>query len=38
MRWFAVNCIFKIISGEGAHSPQFNEQTRLVVAPDFRQP
>lgn len=35
MRWFAVNCIFKIISGEGAHSPQFNEQIRLVVAPDF---
>jgi hypothetical protein len=35
MKWFAVNCIFQIISGDGAHSPQFNEQTRLVLAADF---
>ncbi|WP_316829806.1 DUF4288 domain-containing protein [Pedobacter aquatilis] len=32
MKWFAVNCIYQVICGEGKHSPQFNEQVRLVTA------
>jgi hypothetical protein len=32
MKWFAVNCIYQIICGEGKHSPQFNEQIRLIHA------
>jgi len=32
MKWFAVNCIYQIVCGEGKHSPQFNEQTRLIHA------
>ena len=32
MKWFAVTYIYKIICGEGSHSPQFNEQTRLLSA------
>lgn len=32
MKWFAVNCIYQVICGEGKHSPQFNEQIRLLQA------
>ena len=32
MKWFAVNCIYRIVCGEGNHSPQFNEQIRLIIA------
>ncbi|GGH02114.1 MULTISPECIES: DUF4288 domain-containing protein [Pedobacter] len=32
MKWFAVNCIYQVICGEGKHTPQFNEQTRLIQA------
>lgn len=32
MKWFAVNCIYQVICGDGKHSPQFNEQTRLIYA------
>lgn len=32
MKWFAVNCIYQVICGEGKHAPQFNEQTRLIQA------
>ncbi|WP_162618727.1 DUF4288 domain-containing protein [Pedobacter yulinensis] len=34
MKWFAVKYIFRIISGEGKHSPQFDEQTRLLLSAD----
>lgn len=34
MKWFAVNCIYQVICGEGYHSPQFNEQIRLFLATD----
>ncbi|RDC55684.1 DUF4288 domain-containing protein [Pedobacter chinensis] len=34
MKWFAINLIYQVISGEGKHSPQFNEQTRLIKAAD----
>lgn len=32
MKWFAIDCIYQIICGEGKHSPQINEQVRLVQA------
>ncbi|MEH3114146.1 DUF4288 domain-containing protein [Pedobacter terrae] len=32
MKWFAVNCIYQVICGDGKHSPQFNEQIRLIQA------
>ncbi|SDC29675.1 DUF4288 domain-containing protein [Pedobacter soli] len=32
MKWFAVNCIYQVICGDGKHAPQFNEQTRLIQA------
>ncbi|MFD2584293.1 DUF4288 domain-containing protein [Pedobacter vanadiisoli] len=32
MKWFAVNCIYQVICGEGKHAPQFNEQIRLIQA------
>jgi len=34
MKWFAINLIYQVISGEGKHSPQFNEQIRLIKAVD----
>jgi len=37
MKWFAVNCIYQVICGEGKHTPQFNEQTRLIQAKGVRQ-
>ena len=36
MKWFAVNCIYQIIFGDGLHSPQFNEQVRLIEAENIR--
>lgn len=32
MKWFAVNCIYQVICGEGKHAPQFNEQIRLIFS------
>lgn len=32
MKWFVVRYIYQIITGEGDHSPQFDEQLRLTVA------
>jgi len=32
MKWFAVNFIYRVTCGEGIHSPQFNEQIRLITA------
>ncbi|ARS40148.1 hypothetical protein CA265_10990 [Sphingobacteriaceae bacterium GW460-11-11-14-LB5] len=37
MKWFAVNCIYQVICGEGKHTPQFNEQTRLIQADGIAQ-
>ncbi|RLJ74686.1 DUF4288 domain-containing protein [Pedobacter alluvionis] len=37
MKWFAVNCIYQVICGEGNHTPQFNEQTRLIQAEGIKQ-
>jgi len=35
VKWFAVNCTYQVICGEGKHSPQINEQTRLIQAKDI---
>jgi hypothetical protein len=32
MDWYMAKMIFRIICGEGAHTPQFDEQLRLVSA------
>lgn len=32
MKWFVVRYIYQIITGEGDHSPQFDEQLRLTIA------
>lgn len=37
MKWFAVNCIYQVICGEGKHTPQVNEQTRLIRVEDIKQ-
>lgn len=34
MNWFMVKLIYQFICGNGAHTPQFNEQLRLIVAED----
>lgn len=32
MRWFLVKIVYQIICGDGKHTPQFDEQLRLVSA------
>lgn len=32
MNWYLAKFVFRIICGEGDHSPQFDEQLRLVAA------
>lgn len=32
MNWFLVKIVFRIICGDGRHTPQFDEQLRLVQA------
>ncbi len=34
MAWYTAKIIFRIICGSGKHTPQFDEQFRLVDAPD----
>ena len=34
MNWYLSKIIFQIICGEGAHTPQFDEQLRLIAALD----
>lgn len=34
MKWFVVRYIYQIITGEGHHASQFDEQLRLTVAED----
>ncbi|MCZ4245737.1 DUF4288 domain-containing protein [Pedobacter punctiformis] len=36
MKWFAVNYVYQIICGEGKHTPQFNEQIRLIKEIDIK--
>ena len=32
MNWYLSKLVFRIICGEGAHTPQFDEQLRLIEA------
>ena len=32
MQWYIAKLVFRIISGEGNHTPQFDEQLRLILA------
>ena len=34
MNWYLAKIIFRIICGDGDHKPQFDEQLRLIIAPD----
>ena len=34
MKWYLSKIIFQIICGEGDHTPQFDEQLRLIAAHD----
>lgn len=34
MNWFLVKIVFQIICGDGNHTPQFDEQLRLIYATD----
>lgn len=34
MQWYLSKIIFRIICGEGNHTPQFDEQLRLIAACD----
>jgi len=34
MHWYLAKIIFRIICGEGEHTPQFDEQLRLIQAGD----
>ena len=34
MKWYLAKLVYRIICGEGAHTPQFDEQLRLVQAED----
>src|SRR5580692_2043461 len=34
MNWYLSKIVFRIICGEGQHTPQFDEQLRLIAASD----
>ncbi len=34
MKWYLAKIVYRIICGEGNHTPQFDEQLRLVYAED----
>jgi hypothetical protein len=37
MNWYLTKLVFRIICGEGHHTPQFDEQLRLISATDENQ-
>jgi len=34
MNWYLAKIVFRIVCGEGKHTPQFDEQLRLICADD----
>ena len=34
MKWYLAKLVYRIICGDGGHTPQFDEQLRLVYAED----
>lgn len=37
MYWYLVKLTYRIICGNGSHTPQFDEQIRVICAPDREQ-
>jgi hypothetical protein len=37
MNWYLTKIVYQIICGDGHHTPQFDEQLRLVLAEDEQQ-
>ena len=37
MNWYLAKLVFRIISGDGNHQPQFDEQVRLLSADSWQQ-
>jgi hypothetical protein len=37
MNWYLAKLVFRIISGEGGHKPQFDEQLRLLSADSWQE-
>ncbi len=37
MHWFLAKIVYRIICGEGKHTPQFDEQLRLIKAVDEKE-
>jgi hypothetical protein len=37
MNWYLAKIVFRIICGQGRHTPQFDEQLRLIEAADERE-
>lgn len=37
MHWFLAKIVYRIICGEGSHTPQFDEQLRLITANDEKE-
>ena len=37
MNWYLSKIVFRIICGEGQHTPQFDEQLRLIAAKDEKE-
>jgi hypothetical protein len=35
MKWYLAKFVYQVISGNGNHSPQFDEQMRLIRADEF---
>ena len=34
MKWYLAKLVYRIVCGDGSHTPQFDEQLRLVYAQD----
>ena len=34
MKWYVVKLVYQVICGEGKHTPQFDEQIRIITAQD----
>lgn len=37
MKWFVTKLVFNVITGNGNHTPQFDEQIRLIEARNFNE-
>lgn len=35
MRWYLAKLVYQVVSGNGNHAPQFDEQLRLIKADEF---